>query len=164
MKNTALIIVVLVIIAAIVGFMMRGNNTVAPTTNDNASGTVETGTSNDSMDTASENNNTDLDVNVGVGVSTGAVKEFTVEGSNFKFIPATLTVKKGDTVKIVFKNSGGFHDWVLDGYPNVKTKQIQGGSQETITFVADKAGKFEYYCSVGTHRQMGMKGTLTVTE
>ena len=82
-------------------------------------------------------------------------------GKDGKIIP--MNVKKGDTVKITFKNTGGMHDLKIDGY-TVGTKIIQGGAQETFQFVADKAGTFEYYCSVGTHRQMGMKGTLTVTE
>lgn len=91
----------------------------------------------------------------------GGVKEFTVTGSSFKFEPNVLTVNKGDTVKITFKNTGGFHDLTIDGY-NVHTKQIAAGATDTLEFTADKAGTFEYYCSVGNHRAMGMKGTLTV--
>jgi plastocyanin len=91
------------------------------------------------------------------------VKEFTVNGQNYSFSPSTLSVKKGDIVKITFKNAGGMHDLRIEGY-NVGTSIIQNGAQETFQFVADKSGTFEYYCSVGTHRQMGMKGTLTVTE
>jgi plastocyanin len=72
-----------------------------------------------------------------------------------------MSVKKGDTVKITFKNTGGFHDLKIDEF-KVATKQLQGGASEVVTFVADKAGTFEYYCSVGNHRAMGMKGTLTV--
>lgn len=94
--------------------------------------------------------------------TTGATKEFTVTGSNFKFAPATMTVKKGDTVKITFVNSSGTHDWNLDEF-NAHSGVIQAGATKTVTFVADKAGSFEYYCAVGEHRQMGMKGTLTVT-
>ncbi len=92
---------------------------------------------------------------------TGAVKEFTVTGKNFSFDPSTITVNQGDQVKITFVNSGGFHDFRIDGY-NVGTSKINGGAQESFEFTADKAGTFEYYCSVGTHRQMGMRGTLTV--
>jgi plastocyanin len=92
----------------------------------------------------------------------GVVKEFTVEGSNFKFMPSTMSVNKGDTVKVTFKNTGGFHDFVIDEFKSAKTKQIGANASETIEFVADKAGTFEYYCSVGNHRGMGMKGTLTV--
>mgnify|MGYP001578586618 CR=1 FL=1 len=91
----------------------------------------------------------------------GSVSEFTVKGTNFAFAPNVMKVKKGDTVKITFTNAGGFHDFTLDEF-NVKTKQLKDGESETVEFVADKAGTFEYYCSVGQHRQMGMKGTLTV--
>lgn len=90
-----------------------------------------------------------------------ALKEFTVTASNFKFDPSQIQVKKGETVRIVFKNNGGSHDFRLDEF-KASTKVIQGGQQETIEFVADKTGQFEYYCSVGNHRQMGMKGTLVV--
>ncbi len=92
---------------------------------------------------------------------TSAVKSFTVNGKPFSFTPSTMTVNKGDTVKITFVNEAGTHDWVIDEF-NARTKVLQGGQTETIEFVADKVGSFEYYCSVGTHRQMGMKGTLIV--
>ncbi len=91
------------------------------------------------------------------------VVSITVENEGMKFLPSTLTVKKGQTVRLTFKNSGGFHDWKIDEF-NAATKQMPAGTEETIEFVADKAGSFEYYCSVGKHREMGMKGTLTVTE
>ncbi|MEK7649830.1 MAG: plastocyanin/azurin family copper-binding protein [Patescibacteria group bacterium] len=91
------------------------------------------------------------------------VKEFTVTGTNFAFDATALTVKKGDTVRITFKNMEGFHDWKIDEF-SAATTQFKSPGEETIEFVADKAGSFEYYCSVGKHRAMGMKGTLTVTE
>lgn len=93
--------------------------------------------------------------------ATGAVKSFTVTGSNFKFAPATLSVNKGDTVKVTFKSTGSMHDFTLNEF-NAATKQLPAGQEETVTFVASKAGTFKYYCSVGNHRQMGMEGTLTV--
>ena len=95
-------------------------------------------------------------------VSEAAVKEFTVQGSNFTFDVSQMTVKIGDRVRIVFKSSGGRHDWRLDEF-DAATNVLTDGQSETIEFVANKTGSFEYYCSVGSHRQMGMKGTLTVT-
>ena len=89
------------------------------------------------------------------------VKEFTITGSSFSFSQSTINVKKGDTVKITFKNSGGMHDFVLDDF-SVRTKVISSGETDSIQFTADKTGQFEYYCSVANHRAMGMKGTLTV--
>ncbi len=93
----------------------------------------------------------------------GQVKEFVVSGGEFYYEPSTLMVKKGDTVRIVFKNADGFHDFVIDEL-GVATKKINDGQTDIVEFTADKVGSFEYYCSVGKHRQMGMKGTLTVTE
>ncbi len=90
-----------------------------------------------------------------------SVKEFTITGKNFSFDPSSITVKKGDTVKITFKNASGMHDFRIDEF-RVATKIITGGKEETVEFTADKSGMFEYYCSVGKHRQMGMKGMLMV--
>lgn len=89
------------------------------------------------------------------------VKEFTVEGDNFTFSLAEIKVNEGDTVRIKLVNKEGFHDLVLDEF-NVATQKLQVNQEETIEFVANKKGTFEYYCSVGTHRQMGMKGNLIV--
>lgn len=94
-------------------------------------------------------------------INNEVVKTFTVTGKNFSFSPSTITVKKGDTVVITFKNMGGLHDFRLDEF-GVATQQISNGSEETVTFVANKPGMFEYYCSVGKHRAMGMKGVLIV--
>lgn len=93
---------------------------------------------------------------------TGTVKEFTVEGSPFKFTPASLEVNQGDRVKITFKNMQGMHDFVIDEL-NVKTQVLRtAGAQEVVEFVADKKGSFTYYCSVPGHRAQGMEGTLVV--
>ncbi len=95
------------------------------------------------------------------GSSIGQVKEFTLTGSNYKFSQATLTVNKADKVKITFSSNGGTHDFVIDEF-NVKTKVLQANSSETVEFTADRTGTFDFYCSVGNHRAMGMVGKLTV--
>jgi plastocyanin len=92
---------------------------------------------------------------------TGEVKTFTVSGSNFSFSPKEIKVKKEDKVKIMFKNTGGTHNWVLDEF-SAKTAEIEDGESAEVTFTADKSGTFEFYCSVGSHRAMGMKGNLIV--
>ena len=89
------------------------------------------------------------------------VKDFTVTGKNFSFDPPTLAVALGDKVRITFKNVEGFHDFILREF-GAATKQIRSGEEDVVEFIADKTGTFEYYCSVGNHRAMGMKGTLTV--
>ena len=94
-------------------------------------------------------------------IEAGVVKEFLITGKNFSFVPSAITVSKGDRVKITFKNEDGFHDFKIDEY-NIATPKIQGGNESAVEFTADKAGSFEYYCSVGSHRSMGMYGTLVV--
>lgn len=91
----------------------------------------------------------------------GDAKVFTVKASNFKFDTSEIKVNQGDTVKINFVNEQGFHDFVIDEF-GVKTKQANGPSEETVTFVADKAGTYNFYCSVGQHRSMGMEGNFIV--
>lgn len=95
------------------------------------------------------------------GSSTESLKEFTVTGSNFKFDMSEIRVKEGDSVKITFKNAGGIHDFTIDEF-NVKTKTATGPTEETVTFVADKAGEYDFYCSVGQHRANGMEGKFIV--
>ena len=93
----------------------------------------------------------------------GEAKEFKVSGANFRFSPDTMTIKKGDTVKVIFSNTDASmpHDWVIDEF-DTRTSILQPGESEIIEFVADKAGTFEFYCSVGQHRANGMVGKLIV--
>lgn len=92
----------------------------------------------------------------------GEAKTFEVTGESFAFSLKEMKVKQGDTVKVTFSNTEGTHDWVLDEFEGAKTKVIGAGESETIEFVASKKGTFEYYCSVGAHRAMGMKGKFIV--
>lgn len=91
----------------------------------------------------------------------GTVKEVTVTGVNFSFSPKEIKAKKGDTIKLIFKNSEGIHDFVIDEF-EVATNQIGAEEEEEVEFVVDKTGTFEYYCSVGQHRKNGMVGKLIV--
>ena len=101
-------------------------------------------------------------VDMGAGMNQGsATKEFTVTAQPFSFGLSSITVKKGDKVKITLDNKQGLHDLVIDEY-NVHTPQLTVGKQASIEFVADKSGTFEYYCSVNNHRAMGMVGKLIV--
>lgn len=91
----------------------------------------------------------------------GTVQEFVVSGQNYSFTPNEIRVKQGDTVKISFKNTGGMHDWRLDEF-NASTQIIETGETDTVEFIASRTGRFQFYCSVGQHRQLGMVGTIIV--
>ena len=92
------------------------------------------------------------------------IKEITVTETEYSFGPKTIELKKGDKVKLVFKNEGGLpHDFVIDDL-DLRTRTTSPGSSETLEFIADTAGKFTYYCGIGNHRDEGMEGILIVTE
>jgi len=89
------------------------------------------------------------------------LKTFEISAKPFEFSVKEIRVKKGDKVKINLTVTQGMHDWVMDEF-NAKTKVVQTGQSDSVEFVADKTGTFEYYCSVPTHRQQGMVGKLIV--
>lgn len=88
---------------------------------------------------------------------------FDITGGSFYYTPNEIKVKQGDKVKIIFTNAGGTHDLILEAF-DVRTKTIQTGETDTIEFMADKKGTFEFYCGVGNgyHRMMGQIGVLIV--
>ncbi|HYE59806.1 MAG TPA: plastocyanin/azurin family copper-binding protein [Candidatus Kapabacteria bacterium] len=181
-----LVILSVVIVALLIGavvFAMRSSDqpvveekNMAPTTEQedlNTGGVTSTEPATDEhegtegMDHASTSTGTqvgqktDTTVTVPAPVVSSGVKTFTVSGDNFSFNLKEMRVKKGDRVKVVFVNAKGTHDWVIDEF-NARTPILQAGATAEVEFVADKTGQFEYYCSVGSHRQMGMKGLLIV--
>ena len=155
MKNVYILILVLVLLVAGGWFFMQGEEKVEAPVADTQSLELEP---NDDIGLVDGNAPSKTTTET---TATTSVKEFTVSGTNYAFDPSTIKVNKGDKVKITFKNTQGFHDWVIDEY-GVATKQTNAPTTEVLEFTADKVGSFEYYCSVGSHRAMGMKGTLVV--
>lgn len=83
-------------------------------------------------------------------------------GGALKFDKAALTADAG-TVKIVMDNPSTLaHGVGVEG--NGVDKEgptVDQGSTSTVTAIL-KSGTYEFYCTVASHRQAGMKGTLTV--
>ena len=86
-----------------------------------------------------------------------------VTGGEFFYKPNEIKVKVGEKVTINFKNSGGFHDFVIDEL-GINSGKIAAGETKEVTFTPTSVGTFEYYCSVGQHRTKGMKGSLIVEQ
>lgn len=103
--------------------------------------------------------------------SGGAAQEpdvtFTLTGENFRFrmdgeVNPELRVQQGDLVRIEFSSADGFHDWVNDEFEAATERVRPEEGMTVVEFVADEAGEFFYYCSVGSHRAQGMEGRLIV--
>ncbi|MEK7089355.1 MAG: cupredoxin domain-containing protein, partial [Patescibacteria group bacterium] len=72
------------------------------------------------------------------------VKTFAVSGNEFSFAPSAISVKKGETVKVVFTNTGKYpHNFVVDEL-GVKSETINQGATIETTFIASKAGAFAF--------------------
>ncbi len=91
------------------------------------------------------------------------VVEVEMEAGMFYFEPSVMEANLGDTVRITMTSVDMDHDFVLDEF-DVQSEVIDGGETTTFEFVVDQLGEFEFYCSVGSHRQLGMVGTLVVEE
>ena len=89
------------------------------------------------------------------------VRVFNISGMNFEFSQDEMKVKKGDKIKVIFKSTKGYHDWVLDAF-NARTEKVEPGKTASVEFIANKTGIFEYYCNTGEHRKFGMTGKLIV--
>jgi plastocyanin len=92
---------------------------------------------------------------------------FVITAENFKFLmeqeeSPTLRVSQGDTVRIEFSSTDGFHDWVVDEFDAASSKVRPEDGMTVVEFIAVTKGAFEYYCSVGSHRSFGMVGNLIV--
>src|SRR5512143_2126081 len=89
------------------------------------------------------------------GSGAGNVVEINMTAKDWAFDPGTITVHKGDTVKLHITSLDVTHGFALPDYGI--NEQIVPGQTTDITFVADKSGSFGFRCSVMCgegHRQM----------
>lgn len=147
MKIVIVLLIVVAIISAGAVFVLKNRNTTIP--ND----TFVTGTT--TPNTQHTGNPSDASVSV--------AREIVVEASEYKFNPAEVHVKKGETVKITLKNAGRMnHDWMVENMGGASLDIVGAGQTGSITLTPSQKGTFTTYCSVGNHRQMGMVGKLIV--
>lgn len=89
-----------------------------------------------------------------------------VSGNLAGVINPVLRVSVGDLVEVVLINGdGGTHDWVVPvlGVVSERVTRDEGiGATVSVRFTVTEAGEFEYLCTVGSHREEGMFGTLKV--
>ncbi|MDP4162378.1 MAG: cupredoxin domain-containing protein [Bacillota bacterium] len=89
--------------------------------------------------------------------TTGKTVEIKVMAKDFEYDKKVIRVKKGDKVKITLQSDDGGHGFAIPDY-NV---DIQGN--KSAEFTADKAGTFEYHCSIVCGAgHPNMKGKLIV--
>lgn len=97
------------------------------------------------------------------GIAQGRMVYIGVGGDIDGKVNPTLSVHEGETVQInLINGEGAQHDIVVDQYA-ARTNLVLGiGASSTLSFTADKAGEFIYFCSVPGHREAGMEGRIQV--
>ncbi len=103
-------------------------------------------------------------------------KPISIELSNFKFTPSTMTLQRGTAYRIHLANSSsGGHNFVakeffagstVDPEDQGKIKDggvdLAGGEAVDIRLVANQPGTYKTHCSHFMHTSFGMTGTITV--
>lgn len=67
------------------------------------------------------------------------VKEFTLNATRFQYAPDTITVNKGDKVKININN--------IDTKHGIRIPDLGIKANDVLEFTADKQGEFVWYCT-----------------
>ncbi len=91
------------------------------------------------------------------------VRVVAITAANWKFSPNAITAKKGEKVQIVVTGVEGMHGFASPGLGI--NASIAAGQTVTIDLPTDKAGSFDFFCSVpcgSGHKDM--KGTIIITE
>ncbi len=90
-----------------------------------------------------------------------AAVSYTINATEFKYDPNTITAKAGQTVNITLVNKGSVvHTFVLKETNTTIT--ANPGQSATGSFTAPAAGTYNFFCDQPGHQEAGMKGTLTV--
>jgi cytochrome c oxidase subunit II len=95
--------------------------------------------------------------------TTSGYHEFKMTADHYAFDPSVITVKKGEKVRLFITALDHDHGIKIPAYDI--DQMLPKGSTATIEFTADKAGTFEFKCSVPCGKgHRNMKGKLVVEE
>ncbi|MBI2990455.1 MAG: cupredoxin domain-containing protein [Candidatus Magasanikbacteria bacterium] len=93
--------------------------------------------------------------------ATQSTKEFSITAKKWEFVPSTITVNKGDKVRLVVQSLDVDHGFAISEFGIKRT--LKPGQSETVEFMADASGSFSFFCSVSCGSgHSSMKGTLIV--
>lgn len=155
MKYKFLIGIVVVIVIIILVVILNGSNAQEDQPESQGSSIQET---QSNTDTPESQQNIETD-------DTSQEIDFSLEMKNFSFTPNAMEVKAGETIRVKLTNTSGTHDFVIDEL-NVQSSLLGSGEEEIIEITAPSdsiRSTYEFYCSVGNHRELGMVGELKIT-
>jgi plastocyanin len=102
---------------------------------------------------------------VNVAAEPGQKVNVEMQGSNFAFNPNVITAQKGDTLILNVKNTSVEKHNITVKSPSgdvVADKDIPRDQTVTVEVPLPVAGVYPFYCDVGPHAALGMKGRIEV--
>jgi uncharacterized cupredoxin-like copper-binding protein len=115
------------------------------------------GSSDGSSSTAASSSNT-------AAQAGGAASNVDISETDFKLNPSDPKVKSGQVTFNVSNDGQTVHSLEVEG-PNGDQElqsDLSPGQKGVLSVDLSKPGKYEFYCPVGNHKQLGMKGEITV--
>lgn len=82
-------------------------------------------------------------------------------GSNIRFVPETLTINEGDTVRFLWSGQLLPHN-AIEQNELFNSGDAMRNVDYTFTFDYNQSGVYEFYCE--PHRDLGMLGEITVLD
>ncbi len=92
----------------------------------------------------------------------GAGETVNVSEVEYKLNPTDVTVKPGQVTFDVSNEGATVHNLEVEGVDEAKTPDLAAGSSGQVTVDLSKPGTYEMYCTIDSHRDLGMEGTITV--
>ena len=97
--------------------------------------------------------------------ASGVIQTIQISEKEYSLNPSTLTVPKPGTYEFDVTNDGQItHAFTIEqsGGGEAKTGDIDPGSHKTVKFTFSADHKYELYCPIDGHKDMGMAGTISV--
>lgn len=91
-------------------------------------------------------------------------REIEVSGDEYSFSPSSITATAGERLRVTFKNTGKLSHNFTIAELGVATKTISPGQSDTVEFTVEGEKTLTFYCSVGSHRSLGMEGDLELSQ
>ncbi len=100
---------------------------------------------------------------VGAGAAARTGPEIEIRVSRKGFDPAEVTVRKGETTRVVLSAADGEHCFAVDALR--VEKRVVAGRPTIFDLVPDRAGRFPFYCCVETGEAATVeRGEIVVIE
>jgi nitrite reductase (NO-forming) len=89
-------------------------------------------------------------------------KQITLLAEDIEWSSDLIEAEAGQMIELTITNTGALdHDFVIEELD--LDILLVSGQSETVTFVVNEAGTYEYICNIPGHQDAGMVGELVIS-